>query len=437
MAIENDMRAAFFGPQASTRPTIRALSAKLGARFHLEDIDIRDFAAVQRVFRRLCSRKAGRAVEEVPSAASAGARATPAARTRPPPAAAKEFDLDCVIHCAAQPSHDWAAREPLSDFGVNAVGTVNLLELTRQFAPNATFIFCSTNKVYGDRVNISFETGVPAEDYRGMVVQELATRFEAFLAGGDELLTGVDETMPVDGCKHSIFGCSKLAADVMVQEYGRYFGMNTVCFRGGCLTGPDHAGCELHGFLSHLMKCIVSRKPYTIYGYKGKQVRGVPRRRLPGSKSYRSAAINADAGCTHCCKDFLAWTQVRDNIHSLDLVRMFWAYHQCPRPGEVYNAGGGRANSISIIEAIVVGNELLGIKQPGWEPWSNYTIREEPRSGDHIWYITDSSKFERHYPEWTGIQLSLREIISQILDAEIARRSDAKASAVQRRASFT
>jgi len=259
-------------------------------------------------------------------------------------------NIEAVIHCAAQPSHDWAAKEPLTDFGVNAVGTCNLLELTRSHCPKASFIYMSTNKVYGDTPN-------------NLTIRELETRYE----GPD-----IDETMSVDQCKHSIFGVSKLAADMMVQEYGRYFGMNTVVFRGGCITGPNHQGAQLHGFLSYLVKSIVQDKPYTIFGYKGKQV--------------------------------------RDNIHSYDLVNAFWHYHQAPTPGAVYNIGGGRDNATSILESIQMINRLAK------RDWKNYTYTPDNRSGDHIFYISDLSRFKKQYPEW-NITYSLEDIIGQILQS--------------------
>jgi CDP-paratose 2-epimerase len=274
------------------------------------------------------------------------------------------YDVQMIVHTAAQPSHDWAAKEPLTDFSVNAIGTMNLLELTRLYCPNATFIFTSTNKVYGDTPN-------------RLNIVEQETRYEA-LSNLSARQIEVDELMSIDHTKHSIFGASKVAADIMVQEYGRYFGMNTVVFRGGCLTGPNHQGAELHGFLSYLIKCIVNNKPYTIFGCKGKQV--------------------------------------RDNIHSDDLVSMFLEYHKNPKPGAVYNAGGGRENSVSILEAIEKGNQLR--KKDGLESWTNFTISDEPRIGDHIWYISDLTKFKNDYPEWPGITISLDETIRQIYEFE-------------------
>ena len=250
-------------------------------------------------------------------------------------------DVKLIVHTAAQPSHDWAAREPFTDFSVNANGTLNLLEMTRQHCPEAVFIFTSTNKVYGDNPN-----------YLPLV--ELENRWEiaedhAYYANG------IDEHLSLDHTKHSLFGASKVAADILVQEYGRYFGMKTGVFRGGCLTGPNHSGAQLHGFLSYLMKCAITGNQYTIFGYKGKQV--------------------------------------RDNIHAHDLVNMFWHFYQAPRAGEVYNAGGGRFANVSMLEAIKFCEEISGNKM-------NYTYSDTNRIGDHIWYVSDLSKFKAHYPGW-------------------------------------
>jgi CDP-paratose 2-epimerase len=349
--IDNDMRAYFFGNEASTKESETSMVESFGREnFNPLSIDIRDYETLELVFKAI--------------------------------AEDESLDLDMIVHTAAQPSHDWAAKEPLTDFTVNAVGTMNMLELTRLYVPKASFIFTSTNKVYGDRPNFSFEQGSPDTE-SGLMIKELETRYEGFdpnLITND--LASVNETMSIDHCKHSVFGASKVAADVMVQEYGKYFGMNTVVFRGGCLTGPNHAGAELHGFLSYLMKCVVTDKPYTIFGYKGKQV--------------------------------------RDNIHSWDLVNMFWHYHQNPKPGAVYNAGGGRENSTSILEAIDTANQIIKdeIDQTRKE-WKNYTISDEARSGDHIWYISDLTKFKADYPEWPGITISLEETIRQIIQFEL------------------
>lgn len=250
-------------------------------------------------------------------------------------------DIKLVVHTAAQPSHDWAAREPFMDFTVNANGTLVMLEMTRKYCPEAVFIFTSTNKVYGDNPNF-------------LPLVELEARWEI-----DEnhayFTHGIDEEMSIDHTKHSLFGASKVAADVLVQEYGRYFGMKTGVFRGGCLTGPNHSGAQLHGFLAYLMKCAITKSHYTIFGYKGKQV--------------------------------------RDNIHSWDLVNMFWHFYQNPKAGEVYNAGGGRFSNCSMLEGIALCEEITGNKM-------NYSYSETNRIGDHIWYISDLSKFKAHYPEW-------------------------------------
>lgn len=270
-------------------------------------------------------------------------------------------DIRLVLHAAAQPSHDWAAREPFTDFSINANGTLNMLEMCRQFCPSAVFIFTSTNKVYGDNPN-------------HLPLVEKETRWEI-----DEshpyYKEGIDEHLSIDHTKHSLFGASKVAADILVQEYGRYFGMNTAVFRGGCLTGPNHSGTQLHGFLSYLMKCAITGNPYTIFGYKGKQV--------------------------------------RDNIHSYDLVNMFWNFYQSPRPGEVYNAGGGRYANCSMLEAIKICEEISGNKM-------NISYTEENRIGDHIWYISDVSKFKTHYPGWNWTY-DLRSTLEQIYGSMLKR----------------
>jgi len=305
VGIDNDMRARFFGPDASTAPQRARLEAALGARYRHVDADIRDRDAIAALF-----------------AEYGGA-------------------IALVIHAAAQPSHDWAAREPHTDFAVNALGTLNLLEATRTRSAEAPFIFTSTNKVYGDTPN-------------RLPLVERETRWEvapdhAFAA------RGIDETMSIDRTLHSLFGASKVAADVLVQEYGRYFAMNTACFRAGCLTGPNHAGAELHGFLAYLMKCAATGAPYTVFGYKGKQV--------------------------------------RDNLHSADLVRAFEAFFRAPRAGEVYNAGGGRFSNCSMLEAIAACEAICGRRL-------NWTYDERARTGDHIWWVSDMGRFESHYPGW-------------------------------------
>ena len=333
IGIDNDMRSYFFGEDSSTKDSLESIKSKINDYEH-HNIDIRDYDKLKVIFLKYSS------------------------------------EIEIIIHTAAQPSHDWAAKEPLTDFSINATGTLNLLELTRLNCPNATFIFTSTNKVYGDRPNYNYDTG-KFDDYN-LLIKEFDTRYEG-LNRIDGNLTSIDESMSIDNTKHSVFGSSKVAADIMCQEYGKYFNMNVGIFRGGCLTGPNHAGSELHGFLSYLVKCIINNKPYTIFGYKGKQV--------------------------------------RDNIHSLDLVNMFWYFHQNPKNGEVYNAGGGRNNAISILEAIDLINKTSGLN------WNNYTTSDENRIGDHIWYISDLSKFKKDYPNW-DITITIEETIKQMVEFE-------------------
>jgi CDP-paratose 2-epimerase len=317
VGIDNDMRAYFFGPEASTQWACERLKAEVPG-FQHHAADIRDFAALTRIFQQYAG------------------------------------EIALVVHTAAQPSHDWAAREPLTDFGVNATGTLHLLELTRQLAPEAPFIFTSTNKVYGDTPN-------------NLPLVEMETRWEVDPAH-PYAEHGIDEQMTIDQSKHSVFGASKVAADVMVQEYGRYFGMKTACFRGGCLTGPGHSGAELHGFLSYLMKCVMTGREYRIFGYKGKQV--------------------------------------RDNIHSSDLVNAFHHFYQAPRVGEVYNMGGARFSNCSMHEAITMCERIAGKK-------ANTNYVDDARSGDHIWWISDVRRFKQHYAGWThayGIERLMEEI---------------------------
>jgi CDP-paratose 2-epimerase len=316
VGIDNDMRAEFFGAEASTAGTRAKLERSLRKYCH-HAIDIRNSDAVNALLRDLGPQ------------------------------------VKVIVHTAAQPSHDWAARAPQVDFGVNAVGTLNLLEATRQHCSEAVFIFTSTNKVYGDTPN-------------RLPLVELSQRWE--IEQGHRFEQGIDESMSIDQTKHSLFGASKVAADVLVQEYGRYFGMKTVCFRGGCLTGPAHAGTELHGFLAYLMKCIVTGRPYRVFGYGGKQV--------------------------------------RDNIHSHDLVEAFWQFFQAPRIAEVYNLGGSRHSNCSMLEAIEQG-ELISGKELNW------TYVEENRVGDHIWWISDVRRFQSDFPGWKyryDLQAILREI---------------------------
>jgi CDP-paratose 2-epimerase len=304
VGLENDMRARFFGDAASTAPTTERLIADYGEVFRSLPVDIRDRDAVERVFTEL------------------------------------EGRVELVIHTAGQPSHDWAASDPHTDFAVNAVGTLNLLQAARDHAPDATFVFCSTNKVYGDLPN-------------QLPLRELELRLE--LPDDHRYHRGIDTSMSIDGSTHSLFGVSKASADLLVQEYGRYFAMPTVCFRGGCLTGPNHAGTQLHGFLSYLMRCAMIGDPYTVFGYGGKQV--------------------------------------RDNIHSADMVQAFHAFHRRPRPAAVYNIGGGRDSNCSMLEAIAHCERISG-RELDW------TYSESNRTGDHRWWISDLEPFRRDYPEW-------------------------------------
>jgi CDP-paratose 2-epimerase len=319
VGVDNDMRSVFFGPEASTAWNRSRLERALGAHYSHCDLDIRDREAILEIFARH-----GRAIE-------------------------------LVIHTAAQPSHDWAAREPFTDFDINAVGTLNLLEATRLHAPEATFIFTSTNKVYGDRPN-------------SLPLVELETRWE--LGPGHTYAAGIREDMSIDRTLHSLFGASKVAADVLVQEYGRYFEMRTACFRGGTLTGPHHSAAELHGFLAYVMQCVMTRKPYTVYGYKGKQV--------------------------------------RDAIHSQDLIRAFDEFFRAPRIAEVYNIGGGRFSNASVLEAIRTSEEIAGDELT----WS---YQEANRVGDHIWWIGDNGYFESHYPAWK-LEYDVRRILEEMYE---------------------
>jgi CDP-paratose 2-epimerase len=307
----------FFGDEASTRWNCERLKSEIKDYVHFE-ADIRDIDAMQKIFNKYNS------------------------------------VIKLIIHTAAQPSHDWAANDPFMDFTVNANGTLVLLEMTRKYCPEAVFVFTSTNKVYGDTPN-------------SLPLVELETRWEI-----DEshpyFQHGIDESMSIDQSKHSLFGASKVAADVLVQEYGRYFDMKTVCFRGGCLTGPNHSGTQLHGFLAYLMKCAITGTEYTVFGYKGKQV--------------------------------------RDNIHSYDLVNMFWHFYQNPRQGEVYNAGGSRHSNCSMLEAIKMCEEITGNKM-------NWKYQDQNRIGDHIWWISDVRKFQAHYPDW-HYTYNIRQILEEM-----------------------
>ena len=323
VGIDNDMRQYFFGENASTDWNRRRLEEDIPGYTHYET-DIRDEQEMASIF--------------------------------------KEYgtDIELIIHAAAQPSHDWAAREPFVDFSINANGTLVLLEMTHRYCPGAVFIFTSTNKVYGDTPN------------RLPLIEE---KFRWEIDPSHPYSTGIDESMSIDQTKHSLFGASKVAADVVVQEYGRYFDMKTACFRGGCLTGPSHSGAQLHGFLAYLMKCTLEGDPYTIFGYKGKQV--------------------------------------RDNLHSQDLAGAFWQFFQHPRVAEVYNMGGGRYSHCSMLEGIRLCEDITGKKL-------NWTYGDDHRSGDHIWYISDLSKFERHYPDWR-VTFDLKGILTDIYDGLMER----------------
>jgi CDP-paratose 2-epimerase len=324
VGIDNDLRRYFFGDEASTRWQRDHLLHSFRNYIH-HDKDIRDADAMDKVF------------------AEFGA------------------DIQLVIHTASQPSHDWAAREPLTDFSVNATGTLVLLECTRRFSPHAVFVFTSTNKVYGDRPN---ELPLVEEETRWEI--DCSHPYHA---------AGIDEQMSIDASKHSLFGASKVAADVLVQEYGRYFEMKTACFRGGCLTGPNHSGAQLHGFLAYLMKCVVTGEPYTVFGYKGKQV--------------------------------------RDNIHSYDLITAFDHFFRAPRVAEVYNMGGSRFSHCSMLEAIALCEEIAG-KKLQWQ------YAETNRIGDHIWWVSDVRKFQRHYPGWS-FRYGLQEILLEIFEHNKSR----------------
>jgi CDP-paratose 2-epimerase len=318
--LDSNQRAVFFGPAGDTRWNQKRLQGQLRGFIHHE-VDIRDRAGVLKLVADL----------------------KPAA----------------LVHTAAQPSHDLAAKMPFEDFDTNAVGTLNLLESVRRACPETPFAFMSTNKVYGDAPN-------------ELKLKELETRWDY---ERPEDLHGIDETMRIDRSKHSLFGASKVAGDVLVQEYGRYFGMKTCCLRGGCLTGPNHSGVELHGFLSYLVKCNLEGKKYSVYGYKGKQV--------------------------------------RDNIHSLDVARFIHRFIEAPRSGEVYNLGGGRGNSVSILEAFAAAEKVSG-KKMVWE------YVDKNREGDHICYISDLHKMQAHYPGW-GITKTLDDIFKEIVEAWKAR----------------
>jgi len=324
VGIDNNMREYFFGEHGSVLANIQSLQEKY-SNMLFYDFDIRNASQIETLF--------------------------------------SEHTFDLIIHAAGQPSHDWAVQEPITDFSVNAHGTLLLLEHTRTYCPEAVFILLSTNKVYGDHPN-------------ALPFIELESRFE--LPETHSYYSGIDEKMSIDQCKHSLFGASKVAADILVQEFGRYFDMNTAVLRGSCLTGALHAGVELHGFLSYLVKCIVHNVPYTIYGYKGKQV--------------------------------------RDNMHSFDVINACYHFFMNPKNAAVYNIGGSRFSNISVLEAIDRVEQITGCK-------SNVTYKDEPRSGDHIWYISDMSKFRKDYPDW-DCTIDIDQMLAQMCEYEVQKRSE-------------
>ncbi|MDO8662329.1 MAG: NAD-dependent epimerase/dehydratase family protein [Candidatus Omnitrophota bacterium] len=320
VGIDNNMRKLFFGEDGSVLWNLMRIKAKYKNYKHYS-ADIRRENQINKIFKKYAS------------------------------------DIALIVHAAAQPSHDWAAKDPMIDFGVNAAGTLILLEALRKFCPQAVFIFISTNKVYGDTPN-------------RLPLIEREKRFE--LPTDHKFYKGIDESMNIDQSLHSVFGASKVSADIMTQEYGRYFGLKTGIFRGGCLTGPLHSGAQLHGFLSYFVKCAITGRKYMIYGYKGKQV--------------------------------------RDNIHSYDLVNAFYHFFKAPRSGQVYNIGGSRLANISILEAIDLCEKISGRK-------FNYEYVDKNRIGDHIWWISDVSKFKSHYPGWQ-YKFGIEDTMQQIYQAQ-------------------
>ncbi len=324
LGVDNDMRREFFGDSASTEWNRESLERDC-PHFTHHALDIRSETEMEGLFREYGN------------------------------------DITLIIHAAAQPSHDWAAKDPFKDFTVNANGTLVLLEMTRKYCPQAVFIYMSTNKVYGDRPN-------------SLPLQELETRWE-IVESHPYFQHGIDESMSIDDCTHSLFGVSKAAGDLMVQEYGRYFGIRTACFRGGCLTGPAHSGTELHGFLSYLMICVMQKTPYTVFGYQGKQV--------------------------------------RDNIHSYDLVNALYHFYQNPGTAKIYNMGGGRYSNCSMLEAIKICEDITGNKL-------QWTYADENRVGDHIWWISDVNRFKSDYPDWE-YKYDIRKILKEIYSGLQAR----------------
>ena len=318
IGIDNDLRKFFFGNEASTNEIKRELLKK-NKKFLNYNTDIRNYNILEKIYKKY------------------------------------KKNISLIIHCAAQPSHDYAKNYPILDFNINATGTLNLLELTKKYCPEAPFIFMSTNKVYGDNPN-------------KLKIIEKKNRWE--LKKTDKFFRGIDEKFSIDNCTHSFFGASKTYADLIVQEYGKNVGLKTVCFRGSCLTGPNHSGAKLHGFLSYLVKTSLTEKRYSLIGYKGKQV--------------------------------------RDNLHSYDLVNSFWEFFKKPTKGEVYNMGGGRYSNCSIVEALDLVENITNIK-------IKRKIIKAPRVGDHIWYISNLSKFKKHYPKWKQ-KYNTKKIIEELID---------------------
>ena len=320
VGIDNDLRKFFFGNEASTNKIKKDL-IKNNKRFKSYNIDIRNYSGLEKIYKKF------------------------------------KKNISLIIHCAAQPSHDYGKNFPILDFNVNATGTLNLLELTKKYCPNAPFIFMSTNKVYGDNPN-------------RLKIIEKRSRWE--LNEKDKYFKGIDEKFSIDSCTHSFFGVSKTYADLIVQEYGNNVGLKTVCFRGGCLTGPNHNGAKLHGFLSYLVKISLAKKKYSLIGYKGKQV--------------------------------------RDNLHSHDLVNSFWEFFKKPTSGEIYNMGGGRHSNCSIIEALDLVEDIANIS-------IERSILKKSRVGDHIWYISNLTKFKKHYPNWKQ-KYNTKKIIEELISNE-------------------
>ena len=320
IGIDNNLRKFFFGKNSSTS-WIKSQLINRNRNFKSLNIDIRNFSKLDRIFKKYSK------------------------------------NISLIIHCAAQPSHDYGKKFPFLDFHVNATGTLNLLELTKKYCPNAPFIFMSTNKVYGDSPN-------------NLKILENKTRWE--LNKSDKNFKGINENFSIDNSTHSFFGVSKTYADLIVQEYGKNIGLKTVCFRGGCITGPNHSGASLHGFLSYLVKSSLNNKKYNLIGYKGKQV--------------------------------------RDNLHSNDLVKCFWEFYKKPKSGEVYNIGGGRYSNCSIVEALNLVEKLTNCK-------IKRKKIKSARIGDHIWYISDTSKFKKHYPNWKQ-KYNTNKIIEELIDCQ-------------------